>query len=163
MKNKTLFETIIGLGVLLLVTILVYYAYQKSNLKSQQNSYKLYASFNRIDGVNIGTEIMISGIKVGVVTNQNLNKENYLAELELAVNNDIKIPEDSSAEINSASLLGGKYIAIIPGGADDYLQAGDKFGFTQSSVNLEELLGKFAFSNDSGKDDDKEKKEDITF
>ncbi|MDP6066708.1 MAG: MlaD family protein [Alphaproteobacteria bacterium] len=83
---------------------------------------------------------------MGAVVGQELDTKEYLAVVRLSLDPQVRLPEDSSAAVVSEGLLGGKYLSLTPGGADDMLEAGDEIQFTQPSVNLEELIGKFMFS-----------------
>ncbi len=58
----------------------------------------------------------------------------------------LHLPKDSSAEITSDGLLGGKFLALVPGGDEKMLADGGEVTITQSAVSLEQLLGKFIFS-----------------
>jgi phospholipid/cholesterol/gamma-HCH transport system substrate-binding protein len=75
-----------------------------------------------------------------------LDTERFLALVHMNVDSHIKLSEDTSAVISSASLLGGRYLALQPGGMDDYLLEGDVIETTQAPQNLEQLLGKFIFN-----------------
>ena len=144
MRNN-LFEVIIGTFVLLCATYFFIFSFKQSNI-STDDSYKIIAEFEDIGDINNGSDVKISGVKIGTVDSQKLNPESYRAILTLNINKNVKLPTDSSAKIVSASLLGGKFIAIEPGADEEILQNGDMITFTQSSVNFEELLGKFMFS-----------------
>lgn len=153
--KKNLIETLMGAIVLIVAGVFVNTAINSSGVKSE-SGYELSAQFDRIDGVGVGSDVRIGGIKIGTISGQKLDNETYRAKLELRINNDVKLPTDTSAEIASESLLGGKYISLIPGAMDEYLQAGDEIEFTQSSINIEQLIGKFAF----GGAEDEEKAEE---
>jgi phospholipid/cholesterol/gamma-HCH transport system substrate-binding protein len=88
----------------------------------------------------------MAGVKVGTVIGTSIDPQTYLADVNFTVSNAIKLPTDSSAEISSDGLLGGKYLSLVPGGADAMIKPGGRVTITQSSVSLEELLGKFIFS-----------------
>jgi phospholipid/cholesterol/gamma-HCH transport system substrate-binding protein len=83
---------------------------------------------------------------IGHVTEEHLDPTTYAAVVTMSLDNDIKVPNDTSASINSDGLLGGNYIGLSPGGSDTMLAPGQSFAVTQSAVNLEDLLGKFIFS-----------------
>ena len=85
----------------------------------------------------------------------NLDNKDFRAVLNLSINSDVKLPYDSSIKVSSEGLLGSKYLSITPGADEEFLQDRDQIDFTQSSVNLEDLLGKFIFNSD-----DKQKKND---
>jgi phospholipid/cholesterol/gamma-HCH transport system substrate-binding protein len=96
---------------------------------------------------------MISGVKVGEVKSKRLDNTNYNAVLEISIEKDLKLPIDTSAEIVSASLMGDKYISLVPGAETDLLKDGDTIEFTQSSISIEGLITKFVFGLDNSKDE----------
>lgn len=153
--SKNVVETIVGAAVLCVAIGFGVFAYQSSNLKPV-DGYEVKARFASVDGVGIGSDIRIGGIKVGVISDMNLDNTTYEAMLTLQLRDEVKLPEDSTAAIVSAGLLGSKYVEIQPGGTDEMLADGDEIAFTQSSVNFEALLGKMVHSGggvDSGSDD----------
>ena len=139
-----------GTFVLILTGLILSVAYNHSNL-NQTDGIKLTANFDRADGVSVGTDVKISGIKIGTVSDLTIDKETYLAQVTLSVDKSIPITSDTVAEVSSEGLLGGKYIALVPGGSDDMLKEGDVIIHTQAAVNLESLIGQLIFSK---KDDD---------
>lgn len=145
-KSNNYFDFIVGTTVLT-VAALFFISSFKNTKTSSVKGYEISAKFENADGINVGSDVKISGVKIGVVSAQSLDNKTFQALLKLNIDNQIKIPNDSSAKIVSEGLLGGKYIAITPGGSDDTINSGEELTFTQSSVNFEELLGKFIFSN----------------
>lgn len=148
-------EAVIGAIVLVIAGYFLVYAYTSSQ-GGQIKGYALEARFDRIDGLNVGCDVKVSGVKVGNVQSVTIDPETYLAKVVLSVRDDVKVPNDTVAEIVSESLLGGKYIALVPGGSDTYLTAGQSLSHTQSSISFESLIGKYLFSSgDKGADDKK--------
>lgn len=143
-------EAITGAAVLAVAGAFFYYAYTSSGTKVT-DGYHLTANFDRIDGLVEGNDVKLSGVKVGDVSEISVNPKTYLAQVTMTLNRDVKLPDDSSAQIVSESLMGGKYIALVPGGSDVLLQEGDQVIHTQSSVSLEGLIGKYIFSGDDKK------------
>lgn len=143
---NNVFETLLGAIVLCVAIGFIYFAYNSSDRVFKSDSYHINAKFERADGITVGSEVRVGGIKIGAVTAESLEHETYLALIKMAVSNKIKLPQDSSAQIIGDGLLGNKYIAIIPGGEDDMLNNEDYIKYTQSTVNLESLIGKFIFS-----------------
>ncbi len=159
MKNN-LFEVIVGTFVLASAIYFFFFSFNKSNI-STSKTYQISAKFDNIDGVSIGSDIKISGVKIGTVASEVIDPETYRAILKLNINQEIKLPSDSSAKILSSGLLGGKYIGIEVGAEEEMLQSGGQIQFTQSGINFEELLGKFIFGSskkDSEKDSENENK-----
>ena len=147
------FETVVGVGVMILSIFLAVIVYNKGFLSdSNGDVYILNASFERIDGLNIGAEVTVSGVKIGEVKNKTLDPNNYNALLHLSINGNLKLPIDTSAEIISSSLIGDKYISLVPGAETEFLKDGDTIEFTQSSISIEGLITKFVFGMDSPKE-----------
>ena len=94
----------------------------------------------------MGTPVRISGVKVGVIINEVIDPKTYFAVVSFSIQNDIKIPDDTIAKVSSEGLIGGKYLSLMPGGSDVMLNSGEEVKYTQSSVNLETLIGKMIFS-----------------
>jgi phospholipid/cholesterol/gamma-HCH transport system substrate-binding protein len=147
--SRSFVETLLGAVVLIVAIVFVAYAYTVSDVRDP-GGYTLRAQFDRIDGINVGSDVRISGITVGRVISSNLDTRSFRAEVVFSLRRDVELPADTSAAIFSESLLGGRYIALQPGADDEVLAAGDQLMFTQSSINLEELVGRFMFSGDGG-------------
>ncbi|MDP6691298.1 MAG: outer membrane lipid asymmetry maintenance protein MlaD [Alphaproteobacteria bacterium] len=142
-------ETLIGAVVLLVAGFFLYFSYDKADVGAVEG-YSLIAKFDKVDGVKVGSDIMLAGIKVGTVTDESLDTKEYLAVLELSLASNVQLPDDSAIKIASDGLLGGKYLSIDPGGSEDYLEAGDEIRFTQGAVDLTELIGKAIYSTGGG-------------
>ncbi len=142
------FETILGAFVLAIASFFFYLAYT-SAITNVEAGYVLNAKFDKIDGIAVGNEIRLGGVKVGTVAKIDIDLKSYQAVVVFNIRPDLLIPEDSSAEIMSDSLLGGKYVNLTPGGSSTMLSNNEYIDHTQSSVSLEQLLGKFLFSSSS--------------
>ena len=143
-------ETVMGAVVLIVAALFLYLAYTTSQLHAV-TGYELSADFSRVDGIHAGSDVRISGIKVGSVVSATLNPTTFLATLHLSVEPDIKLPVDTVAEIVSSGLLSDKYVSLVPGGSDKNIAPGGRIKYTQSSVNLENLIGQMIFSAPGGK------------
>lgn len=149
--KRNIFETIIGAIVLCVALGFIVIAYQSGKVSSS-DGYQLFAKFDQADGLNVGSDARVSGLKVGSVTKLVIDPKTYLAIATITVENDVKLPKDTTAKIVSDGLLGGKYLSLVPGGDPEMLKQNEQIQFTQSSINLEQLIGKFAFG---GVDDKK--------
>lgn len=138
-------ETITGAVVIVLAAGFLGYAVAHSG-RSVGAGYPLHATFDSIDGLGIGSDVKVAGVKVGSVTATGIDPNTYQAAVTFTVEDAIKLPKDSSASVASEGLLGGKYLLLQPGGDTAMLGPGGRITITQSSVNIEELLGKFVFS-----------------
>jgi phospholipid/cholesterol/gamma-HCH transport system substrate-binding protein len=146
MAQRNLLETVTGAVVLVVSVGFLGYAVANSG-RTPVTGYGLHARFDRIDGLSVGGDVRVAGVKVGSVVSAIVDPKSYQAEVAFTVQNAVHLPRDSSAEITSDGLLGGKYISLVPGGDDKMLAAGDTMAITQGSVSIEQLLGKFIFSS----------------
>lgn len=150
--KSNIVEAIMGAIVLAVAAIFLTIAYRASSTVSN-GGLVLQAKFDRVDGLVIGNDVKISGVKVGKVFDIEIDPSTFLAVVSFTVASNLGIPSDSSAEIISESFMGGKYLALVPGGAEDFLQSGEAVIHTQSSLSFEALVGKYLFGND--KEDNK--------
>jgi len=146
--TRNLLETLLGAIVLIVAVVFLVYAYNASQLGSD-SGYQLTAKFDRVDGLQRGSDVRIGGIKVGTVVDQALDPVSYRAEVRFTVNDGIELPADSSVAVASDGLLGGKYLSLVPGGDVEMLAEGEEISLTQSAINLEDLIGHFIFSQSS--------------
>lgn len=145
MPHRSLAEVLTGALVLLVAAGFLAYAVAHSG-RGGGSGYPLYATFDNISGLAVGSDVRVAGVKVGSVTSETIDPKTYQAHVALSVQNDIQLPKDTAAEITSESLLGGKYVALSPGGEEHMLQPGQTITITQGSINIESLLGKYIFS-----------------
>lgn len=144
MKSNT-FEAIVGAFVIIISVVFLFFGFSTMKIQNS-DSYNVSALFNRIDGIKIGSDIRMSGIKIGIVVSQELDNSSFEAKVLMSIDSKILIPDDSSAKITSDGLLGGNYISIEPGGSDIYLLNNEEIFFTQGSVDLIGLVGEALFS-----------------
>ncbi|MBR2274140.1 MAG: MCE family protein [Alphaproteobacteria bacterium] len=132
----------IGLMALLVILVSVFITISHNSSIKKKNlggSYRIYASFGRTDGLNLGDPVRMSGVTIGRVVGAQLD-ENFHSRLIFEVDSKYKIPDDSSASIVSFGLVGGKYVEIEVGGSEEYIKAGQSMEYTQDAMVLEELL-----------------------
>jgi phospholipid/cholesterol/gamma-HCH transport system substrate-binding protein len=141
-------ETILGAVVAVVAIGFFAFAAAQAGQTGASEGYDLSARFQRIDGINVGSDVRISGVKVGVVRAVALDNETYLARVTMAVNDGVRVPDDSTARIASDGLLGGAYVAIEPGSMDP-IPAGGEILNTQGSVDLLTLFSSMAGGSQS--------------
>ena len=134
------------LGAIVLLTALGFLTLGMQSINSQKDGYNIALIFGSTAGLKNGDDVKISGINVGKITKLELNQEDYNAKVKIIVNNDIKIPDDSSAKIASSSLLGGNFLDIIPGSSEQNLEPNDVIYDTTDTLSFTDMLGKFIFS-----------------
>ncbi|MEM9129029.1 MAG: outer membrane lipid asymmetry maintenance protein MlaD [Pseudomonadota bacterium] len=149
MASENMTEVAVGGVVLAIAAGFLFYAGQATGFSSGASEYPLTASFRSADGVDVGTDVRLAGVKVGRVNAMELDPETYMAMATISVREDIEVPEDSALAISSEGLLGGNFVEILPGGSPFALAAGDEIEFTQGSVSLIGLLTKFVAGDDS--------------
>lgn len=147
--RRNVIETVLGAVVLLVAGFFLFFAYTSSSVRAI-SGYPLEARFSSTGGLSAGADVRISGVKVGTVTQQYLDNQTFQAVVRMEIDNNVRLPRDTTATIASESLLGGRYLQLDPGGEDERLKAGDLIEYTQSAVNLEDLLGRFIFSSSGG-------------
>lgn len=150
MSNQWI-ETTVG-GVVLAAAIgFGVYATQVAGLGSgSSDHYDLTASFRSLEGVNVGTDVRLAGVKIGTVSDVVLNAETYRADTTVRINSVTQIPDDSAIVISSEGLLGGNFVEVVPGGSPFYFAAGDEITDTQGAVSLISLLLKFVSGGEDG-------------
>jgi phospholipid/cholesterol/gamma-HCH transport system substrate-binding protein len=148
--NRNVVETIVGALVLLVAGAFVFYAFSKSDLTGA-DGYEITPRFGRIDGLKRGSDVTMSGVKVGTVTAIDLDRKTYQAIVHLAVSSSVPIPADTNAKIVSESLLGSMVVVLDPGGDKTMIKAGGEITQTQDAISFTELLAKFMFSGTGSK------------
>jgi phospholipid/cholesterol/gamma-HCH transport system substrate-binding protein len=144
--KRNVIETIMGGVVLVLAIAFLAFAYSRSGLTSI-SGYEVVATFNRVDGVTVGADVRMSGIKIGTVTDLTLDTETFQAKMRLSLQEDVRLPVDSSAKILSDGLLGGNYVNVEPGGEEALIEPGGEITYTQDPVNLVDLVSRYIFSS----------------
>jgi phospholipid/cholesterol/gamma-HCH transport system substrate-binding protein len=148
MQNNTV-ETLIGAIVVTVAVVFLYFAYSSTNA-ANLSGYDVDAKFQRVDGLNVGTDVRLSGIKIGAVSALMLDPKTYQATVHLNIRSDVKLPDDSSIMVTSTGLLGNSYLSISPGGSDGMIPPGGTIRNTQGSVDLMSLIGRFVGGSSGG-------------
>lgn len=149
MEREKIFEVIVGVLVLVVAGLFFYVSYSRTTIPTS-GVYNLRAFFDKVDGLAVGSDVRISGIKVGSVTELSVDADNFMAVVDFSIADRFKLPKDSAANISSDGLFGGKHLSITPGGQIDVLSPGETIDNTTGSMNLESLVSKFIFSSKEG-------------
>ena len=142
--NKRPVETIMGIVVIVIAALFLFFAYRVSDLQVVKG-YTVSAHFLKVGGLTIGSDVRINGIKVGTVVSQKLNPEDYVAEIKMSLSSELKLPADSVAIIASDGLMGNKFIKIEPGKSSEILKDGDEITHTKDFKTLEDMVGEIIF------------------
>ncbi|RJQ44365.1 MAG: outer membrane lipid asymmetry maintenance protein MlaD [Nitrospiraceae bacterium] len=146
MKKITI-ETGVGIFIVCGLLSLAYLSVKLGDVNlfgSQQ--YPLTARFANVSGLKVGARVEIAGVTVGKVSNIHLN--DYEAQVELLIEPDVKLQEDSIASIRTQGIIGDKYVKIKTGGLQEYINPGGEILETESSIELEELVSKYIFEKE---------------
>lgn len=141
--SESVTEILTGAGVLAVAAGFLIYAAGGTGLTSSGDSYPLTASFRSVEGITVGTDVRMSGVKVGSVTGLALNPQTFFADATVSVRKDIAVPDDSTIIVASEGLLGGAFVEIQPGGSLENLEPGAEIEDTQGAVSVISLLMKF--------------------
>ena len=142
MKNNPL-ETAIGALVVMAAVGFLYYASNVVGISGTSDTYDVNASFRSAEGIALGTDVRMAGVKIGSVTGMKLSPTTFRAELIVAIKNIVEIPDDSAIAVTSEGLLGGNFIEIIPGASEFPVENGGEIEDTQGSISFITLLMKF--------------------
>jgi len=157
MKKYSL-ETIVGIFVAIGLLCVGYMTVKLGKIPIfGADYYSIYARFGSVSGLRVGNPIEIDGIEVGRVEQMSIDQEKQMAVVELKIKKGINVYDDASVSIKTAGLIGDKFIKIDPGGAGGILKPGESITETTSPIDIEDLIGKYAFG-DLKKDDKKETK-----
>jgi phospholipid/cholesterol/gamma-HCH transport system substrate-binding protein len=142
--KRNVIESILGGVVLLVAGLFLVFAYLGSDIRPIQG-YEVTAKFNAIDGLTVGSDVRIGGVKVGNVIEQVIDPKDFRAVVKLAILSEVELPSDTLASVTSSGLLGNKYIKLVPGGAKENIVGGAEIKRTKDVISMEELLGKVIF------------------
>ena len=142
--RRNAIETVMGAVVLLVAGVFVFFAYDMAQVKAVEG-YEVTALFYKIGGLNEGSDVRISGIKVGTVIDHELDSESYDARVRMTITREVKLPVDTVASIASEGLLGGKYVRLEPGTDKSYIKDGGTITKTKDFRSLEDQVGEIIF------------------
>jgi phospholipid/cholesterol/gamma-HCH transport system substrate-binding protein len=136
-------ESLLGAAVAALAIGFFVFAAAQAGQNAGADGYELTARFQRVDGIAVGSDVRVSGVKIGVVRAVALDPETYFARLTFSLDRAVRVPNESTARIATDGLLGGAYVAIEPAGLD-LLPAGGEIPYTRGAVDLLTLFAGFA-------------------
>ncbi len=149
MINRNVTEILIGAVVVITAVWFIYFVSVNTSMVSTDENYNLAAEFRSVEGISIGTDVRLAGVKIGTVKDIKLDPDTYRVNAIFSVKNAIQIPDDSQAMISSEGLLGGNFIELVPGGSFDYLAPESIILDTQGAVSLITLLMRLGTSSNS--------------
>ncbi|MGY6213855.1 outer membrane lipid asymmetry maintenance protein MlaD [Methylolobus aquaticus] len=142
----------VGIGFL----ALFFLAMKVSNLgelSSSREGYTLFARFENTGNLKVRAPVSMAGVTIGRVKSIRFDKATYDAVVEMRIDPQYDtLPEDTSASILTAGLLGEQFIGLTAGALETYLKDGDQLELTQSALVLEQLISRFLFNKAEGGD-----------
>ncbi len=142
--KKNPVETILGFFVLIFTGVFLFFAASRVETKNI-TGYNVTANFMKVGGLEVGSDVRISGIKVGSVISTVLNQETYTADVKLSIDNNVKLPIDTVAAIADVGVMGGKYVRLEPGKSQAILKNNDTIMNTRNYKSLEDSISEFIF------------------
>ncbi len=136
-------ELAVGAAVMAVAIAFLVYAFGVAGGTTARAGYDIIASFRSAEGVSVGSDIRLAGVKIGSVTDLDLNPTTFRADAVLTLAEGIELPDDSSIVVASEGLLGGNFVEILPGGSPFNFEPGAEVTNTQGAVSLIQLLTKF--------------------
>ena len=147
MKKSSL-ELGVGIFVIIGLMCVGYLTVRLGNMQFFKNDhYFLNARFHSATGLKTGAKIEIAGVQVGQVDAISLDLEEKVAMVRLKIKKEVVLTDDVIASIKTMGLIGDKYIKLSPGGSDDILEPGDTIIETESALDVEEIISKYAFGD----------------
>ena len=141
-------ETVAGVFVFIGLILIGYLTIKLGNVSFLgDDSYPLYARFKSVSGLRVGNPVEMLGLKVGNVSNFSMDQEDQVVQVEFRINNGIMVYDDAIASIKTSGLIGDRYVSIDPGGGGDKLTPGGVITETESPIDLQELISKYAFGD----------------
>ncbi len=150
--DRNIVETVMGAVVLLVAGFFVFFAYTTAEVKAV-TGYEVTAPFYKVGGLSKGSDVRISGIKVGTVVELGLDMETYDAIVRMSISPEIKLPLDTVATLDSGGLLEGKYVRLEPGSDKTIIKPGGKIFKTKDFRSLEDQVGEIIFLATGGEKD----------
>lgn len=150
MNEKQHTELLVGIFMLIGIIAITFLALRMGDVNLFNNDqYIIKTKFTSASGLKEGAYVEMAGVTVGKVKQIVFDPETYLADVEISIQSNIKVPDDSIASIRTSGIIGDKFIKISAGGSDTYLEPMMEIIETEPSINLEELISKYIF--ESGK------------
>ena len=148
MISRNLVETVVGAIVLGIAIFFAVLLWRFSDVGFGTGQYTIDAKFRSAEGITVGTDVRLAGVKIGSVSNLSLDPQTFQAIAQLSIKPEYQMPDDSAAIISSEGLLGGSFVEILPGGSYEIMEDGSEFIETQGAVSFISLLMKFVTGKD---------------
>ena len=146
--KKYSIETVVGIFVVIGLLCIAYMTIKLGKVSFFGDSYySLHADFTSVSGLRTGNPVEIDGIEVGRVESLHIDQQKQMAVVELKIRKGIKVYDDASAAIKTAGLIGDKFVKVEPGGSGSILKPGGRISETASPLDIEDLIGKYAFGD----------------
>lgn len=139
-------ETAVGIFVIMGLLAVIYMSVKLGNVQLFSDKYYLVkADFSDISGLKTNAPVQMFGVEIGFVSEIALDQKKGMANVSMMLLKEVELTDDAIAAIKTNGLIGDKYVKIVPGGLGEPVEPGDTLFDTQPSIDLEDLISKFAF------------------
>ncbi len=147
MKRHQL-ELVVGVFLLAGIAALAWMAIRMGEVGAHGSTYPMRASFSSVSGLREGAYVELAGVRIGQVTDIDVDPQEYTAEITMSIEDRIELQEDTIASIRTSGIIGDKFVKLTPGGSDVILEPNEVILETEPSISLEELISKYIFESD---------------
>ena len=148
MEDKRQSELLVGMFMLAGIIAITFLAVRLGDIGLYDDDYYIVkARFTSVSGLNEGAFVEMAGVNVGKIKRIVFDPENYEAVVDISLQKNISIPDDSTASIRTSGIIGDKFLKISPGGSETYIEPNNEILETEPSINLEELISKYIFES----------------
>jgi phospholipid/cholesterol/gamma-HCH transport system substrate-binding protein len=149
-------ETVVGIFVVIGIVCVGYMTIKLGKLPFfSDDAYRLSARFRSVSGLRMGSPVEVHGIQVGTVEALDIDSEKEMAVIQVCIRKNVTVYDDGSAAIKTSGLIGDKFVKIEPGGSGSELKSGGWITETSSPLDIEDIIGKYAFGSVTKKDETK--------
>ncbi|MBL8670319.1 MAG: MCE family protein [Alphaproteobacteria bacterium] len=135
--ERTRIERLVGGGVIVAGLVFLLQAYAST---APRVGYALSASFDRVEGIGVGSEVRLGGVEIGRVTGVGIDPKTFRPRLTLSIADAYRLPRDSVAAVRGDGLIGSKYVKVVPGNAQEKLAPGAAFAATENVIDVEAMI-----------------------
>lgn len=140
LKPSFWIETLAGLFLVISVLIVFALSLGVAGYSFKGNRYNIVLEFGDIGGLKKGASVELAGVPIGEV--ESISLDQTRARVVVSIQKDVKIRDDDIFSVNTKGLIGDKFIKVIPGSSDTFIEPGSVVRETVDSMDIESLIGR---------------------